>query len=280
MIWLNRLISGFRAHAARNRNRAELTEELDAYLEASAKEKMLRDVSEDEAWRLARAEMGSQESVQSKVSSVGWESTVESLLWDIRYGFRQLLRNPGFTVVAVLTLALGIGANTAIFTLVYGVMLKQLPVSHPRQLYRVGEGENYCCEWGGLQNSWGTFDYPFYKQLRDHDESFDQLAAFSGGNPTFSIRLPQSSQAAQTIDGEYVSGNYFSTLGIDAVSGRLVTQFDDNENSAPVAVIGYRAWQNQFASDPSIVGRKVLINELPFTIIGIAAPGFNGDRLT
>ncbi len=241
---------------------------------------MQRDVSEDEA--LASRTRGNgqpgKRAKQSQFCRLGVDSGIPSL--GIRYGFRQLLRNPGFTVVAVLTLALGIGANTAIFTLVYGVMLKQLPVSHPGQLYRVGEGENYCCEWGGLQNSWGTFDYPFYKQLRDHDGSFDQLAAFSGGNPTFSIRLPQSSQAAQTIDGEYVSGNYFSTLGIDASSGRLVTPFDDNENSAPVAVVGYRAWQNQFASDPSIVGRKVLINELPFTIIGVAAPGFNGDRLT
>ncbi len=213
MLWWNRLVSGFKTQGSKNRKRVELTEELHAYLQASVDEKMRRGISEAEAWRQARAEMGSLTTVQTKVSAVGWESTFDSLLWDVRYGIRQLFRSPGFTLVAVLTLALGIGANTAIFTLVYGVMLKQLPVAHPGELLRVGEGEDFCCEWGGLQGSWGTFDYPFYKQLRDHDDSFEQIAAFSGGNPTFSIRLPQSSQAAQTIDGEYVSGNYFSTLG-------------------------------------------------------------------
>jgi predicted permease len=280
MLWWNRLVAGFRTLVSRGRKRAELDEELRAYLHAAAEEKMRRGISEDEAWRLTRAEMGSTESVQSKVSAVGWEASVESLIWDVRYGIRQLFRNPGFTLVAILTLALGIGANTAIFTLVYGVMFKQLPVSHPEQLYRVGEGENYCCEWGGLQGSWGTFDYPFYKRLRDHADSFDQVAAFSGGNPTFSIRRPRSSEAARTIDGEYISGNYFSTLGINAALGRLISSFDDEENSAAVAVLGYRAWQNQFAADPSIIGKKVLINELPFTIVGIAPPGFYGDRLT
>jgi predicted permease len=280
MLWWNRLVSGLKALVSRGNKRAELDEELRSYLHEAAEGKMRSGISADEAWRMARAEMGSRESVQSKVSAVGWETFAGSVLWDVRYGIRQLFRTPGFTLVSVLTLALGIGANTAIFTLVYGVMFKALPVSHPEQLYRVGEGENYCCEWGGLQGSWETFDYPFYKQLRDHDNSFDQIAAFSGGNPTFSVRQPQSSEAARTVDGEYVSGNYFSTLGISAALGRLISPFDDEENSAAVAVLGYRAWQNQFAADPSIIGKKVLINELPFTIVGVAAPGFYGDRLT
>jgi len=193
---------------------------------------------------------------------------------------RQLFRTPGFTIVAVITLALGIGANTAVFTLVYGIMLKQLPVSHPEQLYRVGEGEFYCCEWGGLQGSWGTFDYPFYKHLRDTDDSFEQIAAFSGSGPTFTIRRPESTAGAQTIDGEYVSGNYFSTLGISAEGGRLISPFDDQENSPAIAVMGYRAWRDQYGADPSILGAKLLINELPVTIVGIAPPSFFGDRLT
>ncbi|WP_348263354.1 ABC transporter permease [Telmatobacter sp. DSM 110680] len=279
MLWWNRLVAGFTALVSKRRKRTELDEELQAYLETAAEAKMRDGMSETEAWKRARAEMGSIESVKSKVSVVGWESWIESSLWDIRYGMRQLFRNPGFTAVALLTLALGIGANTAVFTLVYGIILKQLPVSYPEQLYRIGEGESYCCEWGGLQGSWGTFDYPFYKHVRDTDDSFAQLAAFSGNDPTFNTRRPESATAAQTIDGEYVSGNYFSTLGISAAQGRLISAFDDRENSEPVAVMGYRAWQNLYGADPSIVGSKLLINELPVTIVGIAPPDFFGARL-
>jgi predicted permease len=279
MLWWNRLVAGLRVLASKRRMRAELDEELRAYLLAAAIEKMRGGLSEGEAWRQARAEMGSIESVKTKVSAVGWETWVESALWDLRYGMRQLFRTPGFTIVAAITLALGIGANTAVFTLVYGIMLKQLPVSHPEQLYRVGEGESYCCEWGGLQGSWGTFDYLFYKHLRDTDDSFEQIAAFSGNTPTFTIRQPESTAGAQTIDGEYVSGNYFSTLGIRAEQGRLISPFDDQENSPAIAVMDYRAWRNQYGADPSILGAKLLINELPVTIVGIAPPNFFGDRL-
>lgn len=279
MLWWNRLIAGLRALYSKKRRRSELDEELHSYLDAAVQAKILRGVSETDAWRQARAEMGSIESVKSKVSAIGWESWIESILWDVRYGMRQLLRTPGFTAVAMLTLALGIGANTAVFTLVYGVVLKQLAIAQPEKLYRVGEGEFYCCEWGGLQGSWGTFDYPFYKHLRDTDGSFEQLAAFSGSAPTFNTRRPESAKAAQTIDGEYVSGNYFATLGIDAAQGRLISTFDDQESSAAVAVISYRAWLNKYGADPTIVGSKLLINELPVTVVGITPPGFFGARL-
>src|SRR5712671_6740891 len=113
---------------------------------------------------------------------------MEPLLRDLRYAVRHLRKTPAFTTVAILTLALGIGANTAIFTLVHAVMLKQLPIAHPQTLYRVGEGEYYCCEWSGLEGSWGTFDYPFYKHLRDTNPFFEQIAAFSGNTPSFNIR--------------------------------------------------------------------------------------------
>ena len=279
MLWWNRLIAGIGALVSKRQKRAELDEELHSYVEAAAQEKVRRGMPEAEAWRRARAEMGSTESVKSKVSAIGWESWIESAMWDVRHGIRQLFRSPGFTAVGLLTLALGIGANTAVFTLVYGVVFKELPISQPEQLYRVGEGEFYCCEWGGLQGSWGTFDYQFYKHLRDTDTSFENLAAFSGSTPTFNARRPESAQAAQTIDGEYVSGNYFATLGMKAYRGRLISTFDDQENAPAVAVMGYRAWQTQYAADPSIVGSKLLINELPVTIVGIAPPGFFGARL-
>ena len=280
MLWLNRMVAGLRAIASKRRRRAELDEELRAYMEAAVGEKMRSGVSVAEAWRQTRAEMGSVETVKSQVSAVGWESWIESALWDLRYGVRQLLRTPGFTVVALLTLALGIGANTAVFTLVYGVVLKQLPVAQPSQLYRVGQGEFYCCEWSGLQGSWGTFDYQFYKHLRDTDTSFIQLAAFSGSAPTFNVRPSDSAQAAQTVNGEYISGNYFATLGLNAFRGRLISLFDDQETAPAVAVMAYSAWQRQFGADPSIVGSKLLINELPVTIIGIAPPEFFGARLS
>jgi hypothetical protein len=172
-------IAGVTALIRNGKASIELDEELCGYLEAVAEDKMRRrpGMSYPEALRAARLEIGSMESVKEEVRSSAWESAVDNLWQDIRYGIRQLLRSPGFTAVAVLTLALGIGANTVIFTLVHAVLFKELPVADPQSLYRVGEGERYCCQWGGLQDSWGIFDYPFYKHLRDTNPSFKHLAA-------------------------------------------------------------------------------------------------------
>ncbi|MBC8164577.1 MAG: ABC transporter permease [Bryobacteraceae bacterium] len=219
------------------------------------------------------------ETVKQEVRSAGWESAAESLCQDIRYGARQLLRSPGFSAAAVLTLALGIGANTAIFTLLHAVILKPLPVSNPHQLYRIGEGD-LCCLWGGLQRDWGIFSYPFYQHLSAHTTAFEQIAAFQTNAPTFSFRRVSSTAPAQPITGELVSGNYFSTLGVDAIAGRLLNPADDRPGAPAVAVMSYRMWHQRYASDNSIIGSAVLVNGLLFTLAGIAPPGFFGDRLT
>lgn len=259
----------------------ELDEELRSYLEAATEDKMRRrpGLTYSEAMLAARLEMGNMESVKEEVRSAGWESALDSLWKDVHYGMRQLLRSPGFAFVAILTLALGIGANTAIFTLVHGIILKELPIPDAKGLYRVGEGENYCCLWGGLQDSWGTFDYPFYVHLRDTDPSFEQLAAFSGNTPSFSLRRAGSSEPAQSINGEYVSGNYFSTLGVRARIGRLLHPADDMPASPPVAVIGYRLWQRYFRGEPGVVGSSVVIRGRPFVVAGVAPEDFAGARL-
>lgn len=188
---LRKLFAGLRALVQRDQQSVEMDEELQSFLDAAVHDKIRGGMSRAEAIRSARIAMGSPETVKAKIRSSHWESTAESVWHDIRYGVRQLLRSPGFSIVALLTLALGIGANTAVFTLIHGVMLRQLPIADPQRLYRIGEGELYCCEWGGLQDSWGTFDYQFYKHLRDTDPSFEQIAAFSGNSPSFAIRREQ-----------------------------------------------------------------------------------------
>lgn len=127
-------------------------------------------------------------------------------------------------------------------------------MTDPQSLVRVGEGDRYCCHWGGLRDSWEIFDYPLYKHLRDTNPSFQHLAAFSGGTQTFSVRRQGSSESAHAINGELVSGNYFATLGLNAGAGRLLGPEDDVPGALSTAVIGYRAWQHQFGGDPSIVG--------------------------
>jgi predicted permease len=275
---LRSLLNGLKALLHKEQRSRDMDEELAGYLESAAQEKMRSGMNYREAVHAARVEMGSAETVKQKIRSSGWESGVESLWQDIRYGVRQLLRSPGFSLVAILTLALGIGANTAIFTLVHAVMLKQLPIANPHQLYRVGEGD-LCCEWGGLQGSWSIFDYAFYTHLRDTNPNFEQIAAFAGGTPQFNLRRADVSSTAQPVIGEYVSGNYFSTLGLQPHTGRLIAPSDDQPESPAVAVISYRFWQQQYASDPSILGATVLINDLPVTLVGIAPPLFFGDRL-
>jgi predicted permease len=201
-----------------------------------------------------------------------------TLLHDLRYGFRMLARSPGLTAAAVLTLALGIGANTAIFTLVHAVILKSLPVASPSQLYRVGNNDN-CCVIGGFQDNWGIYSYPLYEQLRDHTPEFSELAGFQAGWETLSARRAGSSGAALPYVGEFVTGNYFQMFGIGSFLGRVITPADDKPGAALLAVMSYRAWQQNFGGDPSVIGATFIINTVPYTVAGIAPPGFYGDRL-
>jgi len=199
---------------------------------------------------------------------------------DLRYALRQLVKTPGFTLTAVITLALGIGANAAIFTLVNGILLKSLPVADAKQLYRIGDTDD-CCVEGGYQNDTGDFSifsYDLYLHLKNSAPEFEQLAAMQAGKNTFIVR--RGNIAAKTLRGEYVSGNYFSTLGVGPYLGRLLTEGDDAPGAGPAAVLSYQAWQGEFAGDPSIVGSTIFIQTHPFTVTGIAPHGFFGDRIT
>jgi predicted permease len=208
---------------------------------------------------------------------------MNQLLQDIRYALRQLRKSPGFTLTAVITLALGIGANTAIFTLVHGILMRSLPVTNPAQLYRIGDTDD-CCVEGGIPGDasdtgdFSIFSYDLYKYLRDSTPEFEQLAAVQAGQWGWSVR--RGSALAKSLRGEFVSGNYFSTLGLGAYAGRVFTDSDDTPQAPPATVISYRAWQGEYASDPSIVGSTIYIQARPFTVIGIAPPGFFGDRLS
>jgi predicted permease len=198
---------------------------------------------------------------------------------DIRYALRQFAKAPGFTATAILTLALGIGATTAIFTLVNAVLLKSLPVLKPEGLIRVGDNEN-CCINGGMQDNWSLFSYLNYKQFRDNTPGFTQLAAFQSGANQFGVRREGSNHPAESLVGDFVSGNAFDTLGLNAYAGRLLRPSDDVTGAAPVAVMSFRTWQQKYGQDPSVVGGTFIFNGKPFTIVGITPPGFYGERLT
>jgi predicted permease len=202
---------------------------------------------------------------------------MSTLMQDLRYAFRRWQKSPGFTAVCVITLALGIGANTAIFTLVNAVMLKNLPVSNPKQLYRLGNGNN-CCVIGGFQDNWSIFSYPQYQLFRDHTPEFSELAAFQAGLSYVSARRSGAKDPAEPFQGEFVSGNYFSMFGLSAFAGRLISPADDASGAPPVAVMSYRTWQH-FGLDPSVIGATFNINQVPYVIAGVAPPGFFGDTL-
>jgi putative ABC transport system permease protein len=201
---------------------------------------------------------------------------------DLRDALRQLLKAPGFTATAVITLALGIGATTAIFTLIHQVMLKSLPVAKPEELWRIGD-KIRCCNWGGyLQGDDGNFSlfsWEAYKNFRARTPEFTDLAALQAGNAPLGVRREGSQAAADTRNGEWVSGNFFRTLGVQPWIGRLMTDADDQERAPPVAIMSYRIWKEKYGSDPSVVGASYQINGHPFTVIGVAAPGFYGAKL-
>jgi len=197
---------------------------------------------------------------------------------DVRYAVRQFLHAPGFTATAVLTLALGIGATTAIFTLVHAVLLKSLPVAKPAELIRIGDVEN-CCVSSGLRDDWSMFSCEMYKNFREGTRGFTELAAFQAGRGLLGIRRSGSNQPAESLRSQYVSGNYFSMFGIPAYAGRVFTEDDDRKGAQPVVMMTYATWQEKYGHDPSVIGATFMLNGLPFTVIGVAPPGFYGDRM-
>jgi predicted permease len=203
---------------------------------------------------------------------------MRDLTGSIRYALRQFRLAPIFTATAILTLALGIGGTTAIFSLIHAVMLRSLPVSDPGTLYRVGEGDD-CCVEGGPQDTWGMFSFPLFERLKKETPEFEEVTAFQAGRGRMSVRREGIESAARPLRSEYVDGHYFSTLGVGAFYGRVITPEDDSAGAPPVLVLSHRVWQTTYGGDPSIVGSTFVVEGHPLTVAGIAPVGFFGETL-
>jgi predicted permease len=183
-----------------------------------------------------------------------------------------------FTATAVLTLALGIGGTTAIFTLMHAVMLRSLPVGDPSRLYRIGDGPS-CCVQGGPQDRWGMFSFPLFERLKAELPEFEELTAFQAGGPRVSVRREGVETVARPLRSEYVTGNYFSTLGVAAFGGRVFTAADDAPAAPPAVVLSHHAWEGTYGGDRSVIGGTLFVEGHPFTVVGVTAPGFFGETL-
>ncbi|MGB7199314.1 MAG: ABC transporter permease [Acidobacteriaceae bacterium] len=266
----------------RQQFQAELEEEMRLHLELRSQQHAENGLEPAEARRAAYRRFGNPTAIKEKsYMTWGW-GWLESLLQDVRYALRQLWKTPGFAITAILTLALGIGANTAIFTLVHAILLKNLPVVDPKALVRVGDHEDCCIlneAASSRADSYSIFPYETYKYFRDHTSEFEQLAAMQGGGADLSARRASGDAVSHSSRGEFVSGNYFQTFGVQPFAGRTLMPADDADGATPVAVLSYQAWQRDYAGDPSIVGSSFFINTHPITIIGVTPPGFYGDRM-
>jgi len=261
MLRLRSIVGGLRALFHKQEVEQEMDEELREYLDAAVKEKMRSGMSADEARRAARVEIGSLDGVKEEIRSSGWESTVETLWQDVRYSLRMLRKNPGFTAVVVLTLALGIGVNTAIFSLVDQLLLWSVPAREADRLVKIE----------GLYND----TYPFFCAYRTMNQVFSGVLA-SSENLATGIR-PDGAAGVEVGHVEYVSGGYFQILGIGSATGRVITPSDDTAPGvSPVAVLSYRYWQRRFAGDARVIGRKLAVNTYPLEIVGVAEKGFGG----
>jgi macrolide transport system ATP-binding/permease protein len=206
-----------------------------------------------------------------------------TLMQDVRFAIRQLRKAPGFTATAMLTLALGIGANASIFTLINAMLLKNLPVADPKTLVRIGDNTDCCVNTGAKNDGdYGLFPTETWRLLRKSTPEFEDLAAMEAGFTyrPITARRDGKQADAHSVVGEFVSGNYFRTFGLRPRAGRLLIDADDVPGVPVMAVMSYRTWQRDYAADASVVGSTFWINTKPVTIAGIAPAGFYGDRLS
>ncbi|MGC2108749.1 MAG: ABC transporter permease [Candidatus Korobacteraceae bacterium] len=253
----------------RPRLEAEMETELRFHLESHADDLVRTGIPRQEAMRKARLEFGNFESHKDSMrASLGLRLWDE--LWgDLRYALRRMRRSPGFTAVAVLALALGTGANTALFSLINTLMLRTLPVRDPRQLVAVMH------RFPGEPALEG-FSWPAYQLMRDHNHVLSGLTAAI--NQRF--QMPAEKLEPQTVDGAYVDGNFFALLGVEPALGRLIASDDDQaDNPSEVAVISWSYWKSRFNLDPKILGKQIVIDNAQVTIVGVAARGFSGLQI-
>jgi predicted permease len=258
----------------RDQLQRELDEEMELHLDLRQQQRQDAGLSPGDARRSARQAFGNTTRIQEK-SRMTWGSEwLESLWQDISYGARSMLRSPALTAVALLSLALGIGANTAIFSFLDAIVLRSLPVKDPGQLFVLGEGNE-----DGVTDRYGSdtlYSYPFFQQFRQKNEVFsDVTTVFSMGGDPYGYVDGRDKMERMMVDT--VSGSFFRTLGVEPVLGRALTEDDDSsEGDHPVAVISYGWWQRSFAGDPNVLGHKVKLGDTTFNIVGVAPPGFFG----
>jgi len=268
----------------RRRRKEELDEEIRCHLRMAAQERIERGESAEQARSAALREFGNVALVKEVTRDLwGWR-WLETLLQDIRYGARQLRRNPGFSAVAILTLGLGIGANTAVFSLINAVMLKTLPVKHPENLLSLDWAAHAdrplaTMHWrdgsssrnGGVEIS-DSFSFRTFEEVRARNQAFSDFFAFKDLGEVNVVIKGQAGRAS----GQLVSGGYFSGLGVPAILGRTITESDDRPSAAPVLVLSYNYWMGKFGGETGVVGKSITVNGVPFTVIGVTPPEFFG----
>ena len=250
------LIGGLRALFRKQESELDMDEELHAWLESAIAEKVRSGMSPADARRSAMTELGSLAAVKEEIRAAGWEAALEAFARDLRFSLRVLKKAPFFTGVVVLTLALGIGANTAIFSLIDAILLRSLPVLNPQELVEV---------------SHTSFTNPLWEQVRDQQDVFSGVFAWS----TDRFNLSPAGMV-RYANGLWVSGDFFRTLGLNPAAGRLLTTADDQRGCANRAVLSYGYWQQRYGGTGAAIGSSISLDDRPFEIVGVAPAGFFG----
>lgn len=282
MSWFENIASGMRGLFRSARVEREMDEELRGFLEASTEAKRRAGMAPVDAARAARVEMGSTNAVKHHIRSAGWETGMENLWQDFRYSVRMLAKSPAFTLVAVVSLALGIGANAAIFTLINGVLLKQLPVRAPQELLSFGKALSGGILGGIDLSMFDMYPYDFAHQLEKQPGPFAGVYSYDSRMRKVGVQAGEhpAGQATQ-VQAHMVSGSYFNVLGVPMFMGRGIQSSDaDAPGRSPVVVVSYHYWRESMSADAGAIGKVVTINGVPCTVVGVAPVSFYGVLLS
>jgi len=254
---------------ARRRLERELADEIESHVVLATEENLRRGMEPAEARRQALRAFGGVEQTKEAYRDTRGLPGIETLVQDLRYALRMLRRSPGFAAAAILSIAVGIGANTAIFSMINAVLLRTLPVQRPGELVQLSTASP--------RGDDSNFSYPQFTQLRDASRALSSLCASGGtGRMRMAVSVSGSDAMPESVQAERVSGNFFSTLEVEAALGRTLMDADDREGATPVAVISHGLWQRRFGLDPRVVGQTLVLDDVPFTIVGVAPRGFFG----